>query len=223
MIDMLTNVNGEALKLSDYLQIITLITVVLGGCFALFQWNNSEKVRKAALMKELLQKVREDPDFCEVLYMIDYWEKEWYPDEFKKDHELEEKVDKVFTLFDYICFLKNNRILSKSEFLIFKYEILRLSSDKSSVRYLYNIYHFSRTNGQKCSFHNLIKYMYRNNLLPENFLIAKYDEDTILGYDVELNNSLRFMIQTRLKRSFVCFVFRRISDFYVVYLKRNKK
>lgn len=223
MIDMLTNLNGEALKISDYLQIITLITVVLGGCFALLQWNNSEKVRKAVLMKELSQKIREDAEIRSALYVIDYGEEDWFTDSFLEDHETEAKFDKAFALFDYICYLKNHHILNSSEFSIFKYRIARLSRNDSFQRYLYNLYHFAKTNEMECSFHNLIKYMYRNNMLPKDFMIAIENEDTMFNYSEALNNSLAFQIKSHFKKSYLFFTVRRILDFFCIYIFKGNK
>ena len=126
-------------------ELIFLTFTIIGGVFALFQWRQSYKLKRAELLKEALAKIREDKEFAKVLYDIDYGEK-WYTYDFINDHSKEQLFDKVFAYFDYLCYLKNKRILGKNEFRIFEYRIHRMVCNDSFLDYLFNLYHFSKRN-----------------------------------------------------------------------------
>ncbi len=149
-------------------ELIILSLTIIGGFFALFQWRQSYKLKRAEHLKEALEKIRDDEDFASVLYDIDY-DVEWYTDEFLDDHSKEQRFDRVFAYFDYLCYLKNKYIMSKSEFRIFEYRITRMTKNKSFVDYMFNLYHFSNSNGTDMSFYHLLTYLRKNRLLDEDF------------------------------------------------------
>lgn len=149
-------------------ELIFLILTTIGGFFALFQWQQGNKIKRAELLKEALTRIRDDEEFASVLYDIDYGV-EWYTVAFVNEHTREQKFDKVFAYFDYLCYLKNKHILSKSEFRIFEYRITRMVRNDSFLDYMFNLYHFSKRNQTDMSFHHLLTYLRKNNLLNEDF------------------------------------------------------
>ena len=54
------------------LNIISLIVVIIGGIFAFVQWKKSLMLKKAEYIKELIDKIRSDPEIREVIYTFDY-------------------------------------------------------------------------------------------------------------------------------------------------------
>lgn len=155
------------LELSLY-ELLFFVATIFGGFFALLQWRQSYKLKRAELLKEAVSKIRDDTTIAEVLYTIDYGE-EWYTTEFIKNHSIEQKYDKVFAYFDYLCYLKSKRVLSRDEFRIFEYRLIRLTNNQSFLDYMFNLYHFSMKNGTDISFYYLLKYLRDNTLLPNSF------------------------------------------------------
>lgn len=150
-------------------EFLFLIFTVCGGLFALFQWRKSYKLKRAEYLENALIKIREDKDFAQVLYRIDYGE-EWYTPEFIEDHNQEQLFDKVFAYFDFLCYLKHQRILRESEFRIFEYRIARMAANYSFVCYMFNLYHFStKKNNTDISFFYLLTFLLDKGLLPEDF------------------------------------------------------
>ena len=67
-------------KISFY-EFMLLLTSIIGGIVALFQWWKTRQFNRANLIKELLSKIREDDDIVEVLYAIDFCD-EWCDNNF---------------------------------------------------------------------------------------------------------------------------------------------
>lgn len=156
-------------KISVY-EFIVIILSVIGGCFALFQWRSSYKLKRAELVKETSSKIREDKEIVNVLYKLDYNDEEWYNAEFfEHNHDYEAKFDRTFAFFDYLCYLKNKKILGNKEFKIFQYRIHRMACNKSFVNYMFNLYHFSEKNNNPISFYHLLTYMKKHKLLDNDF------------------------------------------------------
>ena len=49
-------------------EILFILISIIGGCFALFQWKQSYKLKRAELIKEAMLKIRDDTDISLVLY-----------------------------------------------------------------------------------------------------------------------------------------------------------
>ena len=156
-----------AYQISIY-EIIIIITSIIAGGFALFQWRQSYRLKRAELVKEASNKIREDADITAVLYTIDYSE-DWYNNDFLEDHQTERQFDKAFAYFNYICYLKKKSIFSNDEFRIFEYRIQRMAQNPSFALYLFNLYHFSKRQGRDISFYYLLNYMKKNKLLCDDF------------------------------------------------------
>ena len=154
-------------KISIY-ELIIIATSIIAGGFALFQWRQSYRLKRAELVKEASCTIRDDKDIASVLYTIDYGEK-WYNWDFTYHHDIEAKYDKAFAYFNYICYLRHKGIFSKSEFRIFEYRIQRMSRSESFMDYLFNLYHFSKKMNQDISFYYLLNYMKKKKLLEDDF------------------------------------------------------
>lgn len=154
-------------------ELMIMIISILGSVFALIQWRQSYKLKRAELIKKAIEETRNDQDLVQVMYSIDYGE-EWYGYDFIKDHNKEEKFDRAFALFDYICYMKMIKIFGDDEFSIFEYRIQRMAKNKSFLEYFFNLYHFSEKQKTEFSFYHLLKYMRKNHLIDEDF----YDKDS---------------------------------------------
>jgi len=159
-------------------EVLLILISIVGGFFALFQWKQSYRLKRAELIKEAMLKIRDDTDIALVLYSIDYGD-HWYNQEFVENHTIEAQYDKVFAFFDYLCYLYNRKIFGKNEFRIFEYRIKRMQQNSSFRNYLFNLYHFSRKNNTDISFYNLLKYLKKQGLIDKEFWNVdskKYDK-----------------------------------------------
>ena len=167
------NINFDFFAIPSTYEFLLLLFSVIGGIWALYQWSKTRQFNRANLIKELLVKIREDENIVDVLYSIDYGD-EWCNISFFKDRKMQLKYDNTFALFDYICFLIKNSILSKKEISFFEYKIIRMANNQSFMNYMFNVYHFSNRNNSSTPFYYLIGYLKDNNLLCDEF----YDKKT---------------------------------------------
>lgn len=160
--------NYSQLSIDNWLNISHLVLVCIGGVFIYIQWNKSIQIRRAEFLHQLLEKLRFDDEMVKTMYTVDY-SPFWYDISFH-GNEIEEKIDKLLSYADYICYLRQTKNISKKEFQIFDYEIHRICISPSCRGYLWNLYHFSlKKNNTKCSFYNLIYYGVKHKLLPSDF------------------------------------------------------
>ena len=92
-------------------------------------------------------------------YDIDYL-KHWYDEDF---HEkgLEPKADAFLSQMNYICFLKEKKLIRKGALEIFQYELERVATNPDCLCYLWNISHFSERLGKPSPFPYLTEYVRR--------------------------------------------------------------
>jgi len=155
--------------IDNWLTLISLLFVVIGATFALYQWKKNLKIKRAEFINQILEKLRFDKELAEIMYIIDY-NQTWYNIEFHNS-ELESSIDKLFSYLDYICYLKDTKNITETEFKIFQYEIHRVCISVSTKLYLWNLYHFSKKNKTTCSFQYLIDYGIISKLLPKDFKV----------------------------------------------------
>jgi hypothetical protein len=151
--------------------IATIIGLVIAGITSivgLIQWKKSNMIRKAEFLKQIIHKLRFDDNMTKTMYIIDY-SNNWYNKSFHESDE-EKEYDKFFAYLNYVCYLRNTRIISKKEFDILKYEINRVCCNNSVKAYLWNLYHFSSKNNVKSSFNELIEYGIKEKIIEDNFL-----------------------------------------------------
>ena len=65
------------------------------------------------------------------------------------NRDLELKVDTTLSYLSYICYLKEKKIIRKKEFNLFKSMINHAASNKSTLRYFYNLRHYSKVYSSK--------------------------------------------------------------------------
>lgn len=163
------------IKISDIISIISLILVMAGGIFGYYQWRKSILLGRAEYINELTEKIRTDKYIKDVIYMFDYNYK-WYTEQFHGSGKLELKVDKTLSYFSYICYLREQKIISDKEFNFFKYEINRILRNSQVQDYFYNLYHFSNKNNTPITFLYLFKYGEKIKILFQIF----YDKNSYL-------------------------------------------
>lgn len=149
--------------------ITTLIISVLAGTFGLYQWDKSTKVKRAEFINQIIDKLRFDNEMVKIVYLIEYTY-DWYTHEFHNGFsDLEFRIDKLLSYLTYICYLKDHKIISKSEFSILEYEIYRTCESPCVQAYLWNLYHFTEGRSTKCTFDRLIKYGIEKDIFTKDF------------------------------------------------------
>jgi len=145
-----------------------LILSIVGGFFALLQWKQSTALKRAEIIKHIVDKLRYDKEMASVIHMVEY-NKFKYTIEFHKNPELEQRIDGLLAMLDYVCYLRSNNILRKKEFTILKHRVVWILKRKDIQTYLWNLYHFTKHNDTTCSFQHLIDFGLKNKLFPNNF------------------------------------------------------
>lgn len=150
----LLNFNPE-ITVSDIMSILSFVPIIIGGIFALVKWNKDIKLKRAEYMQSLIDKIENDNSSG--FYIIEY-NYEWYNAMFHCNRELEQKIDYTLSYFNYICYLKFRKIITKNEFNFFEYKIKRIIQNPSIQNYFYNLYHFSSHANVPMIFPNLFEY-----------------------------------------------------------------
>jgi hypothetical protein len=170
------------MKAEDIISLISLIVAIIGGIFAIIQWQKSNKIRQAEFINQIITKITSDKNIAETIYMIDN-ENIWFDDKFGNGSEIEVKIDTLFSFLTYICYLYDTKNIRDNEFRIFEYEIRRVCSDKQSQAYLWNLYHWSKQHLKaRCSFQNLVEYLQNKVLSAEDRKKFDSTDDSVSGY-----------------------------------------
>lgn len=169
--------------ISEYYEGLGFIALVVGGIFALAQWNMQIKHKQAEIVQELICKVRDDEDISVIMDIIDWNEGIQYDGKFRvndqvcksgladvSDDDLFKMIDKTLSHFSYICYLKERKILKEKEIKPFEYALRRLIDNPHIRNYLYSLYHWSKTLGVSCSFCYFIDYCVNKEYLSSDFM-----------------------------------------------------
>ena len=160
--------NADFITVSDIISIFSLLVVIIGGVFTYIQWKNNVSLNRANYINELTEKIRTDESIKDTVYLLDYGKK-WYSREFHGDKEIEPKVDKTLSYFSYICYLKAEKIISKKEFMFFKYEVERFLMNEQVQDYFYNLYHFANKFDIPFTFYYLFRYGEQKGVFDKQF------------------------------------------------------
>ncbi|HAU86849.1 MAG TPA: hypothetical protein DCW90_15565 [Lachnospiraceae bacterium] len=174
------------ISISDITSVLSVVLVILGGIVGCYQWRKSVLLKRAGYINDLTEKIRTDNDIKKVIYMLDYGN-EWYSFKFHGSGEMERKVDKTLSYFSYICYLKEQKIISNKEFYFFKYEVERILMNKQVQDYFYNLYHFSNKFDTSFTFKYLFDYGKKRKMFDHNF----YDKEAYRK-DVRYHHNLNF-------------------------------
>lgn len=126
---------GRVKLIEEITLLVSIITVLIGGIFSLVQWKKNSEIRRAQFIHSLLDKLYSDKYNCKAVYILDSG-KSWHTGKSFDPPKLEKPIDSVLYWFDYICYLKEEKIITDKEFAFFEYDIERLINDKSFNRYM---------------------------------------------------------------------------------------
>lgn len=160
------------LIIQPIVEIGTLLLAITSGIFALCQWRQSIKLKRAEYLNDITTKIRTDSSIRKTVYMFDYGTK-WYSGQFHNCGIIEYEVDYTLSYFSYLCYLNKQCIIEDDEFSFFRYDINRILANNQVVDYLYNLYHFANRNNSPVDFYYLIEYAKANKLISSDF----YDKE----------------------------------------------
>ena len=141
---------------------IELLGLFVGAAFALYQWNVSTKRSRASYLLEVMEKIRDNENFSEILYMVEYEKFVYDPDKFHESPE-EKKLDSALFQIRTLIYLKNENHLSNDEFEIFEYLVNSILKDENVYAYLENLKDKLENTGKKYPFEELLAYSRKLN------------------------------------------------------------
>lgn len=177
----------KSYDLGDIVSIISTALILIGGLFTFFQWKKSVRIKRADYINELTGKIRSDKDIKYIIYLFEY-ETEWYSISFHGSGKLECQVDRTLSYFSYICYLRKQHIITKKEFMFFKYEIEHLLMNTQVLDYLYNIYHYANRINEPMTFYYLFEYGKKNHIFDNDF----YDQNAYTKANTIYHKYLNF-------------------------------
>lgn len=166
---------------SEWISFISLIIAVIGGFFALHKWKETIINKRSVIVRELIEKVRDDNQISAVMDIIDWDEGFEYDGKFTffdsnrialkntDDASLFLMIDKTLSHFSYICYLQKKKLLKKADIKIFDYELRRLLDNEHIANYLFSLYHWSKHLKVNMSYIYLVKYGIRKRYLKFDF------------------------------------------------------
>ena len=160
------------METQEIYNILQLAFAVIGGIFVYFQWKKNITLKRAEFIQQMTEKLRTDEKMSRTMYLLDY-DYEWYNEDFHANSKIECDVDRLLSYLNYICYMKFADVISEKEFEALKYYVHRSLISCSSKRYLWNIYHFAKSNNSPCAFCYLIDYGIDNGVLPIDFKTNK--------------------------------------------------
>lgn len=129
-------------RIENALTLLQFVPVIFGGLFALLNYISSNRVKRAAFIKPLIDSLESDKDMKEIFGKIDYGSFV-YGNHFLENPDDEDKTDKLLRHLSYVCYLKSTKVIKKKEFRAFEYTIERTCMNPCLQAYLWNLYHFS--------------------------------------------------------------------------------
>lgn len=154
------------MTITEIISILTFLSIIVGGIFALHKWNMSMRLKRAEYIQKLFDEIRTNPRIC--FYTLEY-DIHWYDENFHNSGDLEKNIDYTLSFFSHICYLYKNRIISAADFDYFKYELARILQNRQFIEYMYNLYHFSTNVKQPISFVDLFEYAHENHCFDTEF------------------------------------------------------
>jgi len=165
--------------INDNLALISAFGVLLGAVVALRQWAERIKIQRAEFVKELIEKLRFDPAVTEAGYMVDHGQFKCAANFYDPSNKhVEMQIDKYLSYLSYLCYLIETRSVTKREMQLFEYKLVRTLRSPAVQTYLWNLVHFSKKFKINCSFHNLVVYGIKREVIGKDFLTNDKDRFT---------------------------------------------
>ena len=119
------------------------------------QLQKSIKFKKADFLHDIVEKITFDKDIVAFIRKIDYGNEKWYDENFHTGSENERLADKALSYLSFILYLRQNKVITDSEFIFVKYILKRVLEDEQVFKYLNFLFHFDKNNFM---YKNLVDY-----------------------------------------------------------------
>ena len=165
----------------NLLEFLTLFLSVIGGTFALYQWQMTTKNNHAEYVDRLLGQMTDNELIHTFLFDVDY-EVDWYNEDFHADeeHKNGNRADKAFFFLNYLCYLRNTGLLSKKDFLVFEYYITTVAQDDDTKAYFLDLYQCSQVYGKKFPFNYYLDYCISQGYISAQIKSRNYFKQVML-------------------------------------------
>ena len=161
------------MSVSDIVSLISILIALISGGIAFCKWRKDAKLKRAEYMEKLIKEIRKGDKMQ--FYLFEY-NKVWYDENFHKGGTIEQNVDYTLSYLSFLCYLYEQKIISKKEFKFFEYELKRILTNKQLQNYIYNVYHFSKAQDKPMMFPYLFEYAKKNGYINNEFWNEKSDE-----------------------------------------------
>lgn len=154
---------------------IEVIIALTGGIFALFQWREANKNRRAEYLNSLLNKLWENKDIQSFLLLNDY-NKHWYNEAFHRsdDKTVSILADKTLSFMNYICYVVKGKMIKKEELNLFDYYLSALAQSSDMRHYMFDLYQYSILNKRTFPFTYFLDTCIKYKLIPEEIKNRNY-------------------------------------------------
>lgn len=119
-----------------------LICAIVAGIVAYCEYKQKQKTDRAESFGKILMMLRDDPEIRRFIQDVDYGAFKFNGGFLESEGEL--IADKALSKLSYICYLKDNNLITDKEFSFFGYEIKRVLSNKDVQQYFDFIIHFAK-------------------------------------------------------------------------------
>ena len=178
-------------ELNIWLKSIGCIAAVVTATAAILQWRRSLLIKRAEFVDMIFKRFSADENIRKMFYFLEYHQ-DWDVGALFHARAREEKhnewIDVGLLYFSYVCHLRDMGILREKDFVLFRYVICRTMANRCIQNYLYNLYHFAKTNQLQFIYPILLSFADREKLLGEGF----YDVSTCRNQNTIFHRYLNF-------------------------------
>lgn len=134
----------KTISIADIINVLLLLAAVIGIFLTYRQTRHTYKTQKATFFKDLYSIMFSDPDIRKAYYQIEY-DRFVYDSSFHGSKN-EQRIDRLLNFADLVCYLHGQNMLTEYEMSFFKYEFIRMYTDKNMQGYLKFLRDFYRQN-----------------------------------------------------------------------------
>lgn len=164
-------------NLDNLLKGIGLVFAAIGGVYSLIQLSSVAKTKRSQKLHELSEKYLEDEAIQEAVMITSYNGNLWYSlneDDAFPDKDVESKIDKMLTFFNYVCYLKSIHDITHKEFAFFQYDMSSVCEKAQTQLYLWDLWKVSRLTNSVYSYRHLVAEMIEEGIIDSN----KFSDDS---------------------------------------------
>jgi hypothetical protein len=129
--------------------------MIFAPAVAAYMYLKDGRLRRVRFL-DVFQKQLDDPVIKGMLLYIDE-KKKWYSEKFENTEE-EVKMDRMLSLFEYICYLIKRGTIGEEDIRFFNYRVRGILRNRQFQNYFYNLYHRSKNRKRPFPYKYLLRY-----------------------------------------------------------------